>query len=163
MYLGALLESPQGSQSSSRVGACTCTFLRTVAAVLSFPSRGSRDMWLSLEAFPRGFPTGLSHVPPWCESILGFKVKAVQGKQVSLEWTETSGGLWECGTTLEFLSPFLWRAPPPEMGRERREFFPEHAGKGSLLSSLEAETGLLWMLAGLVLPLEWRRVCRGTS
>ena len=49
--------------------------------------------------FPRGFsrgsPTGLSHVPPWCESILGFKVEAVQGKQVSLEWTETSGGLWE--------------------------------------------------------------------
>ena len=46
-------------------------------------------------AFPRGFPTGLSHVPPWCESILGLKVEAVQGKQVSLEWTETSGGLWE--------------------------------------------------------------------
>ena len=46
-------------------------------------------------AFPRGFPTGLSHVPPWCESILGLKVDAVQGKQVSLEWTETSGGLWE--------------------------------------------------------------------
>ena len=47
------------------------------------------------EAFPRGFPTGLSHVPPWCESILLLKVEAVQGKQVSLEWTETSGGLWE--------------------------------------------------------------------
>ena len=46
-------------------------------------------------AFPRGFPTGLSHVPPWCESILGMNVEAVQGKQVSLEWTETSGGLWE--------------------------------------------------------------------
>ena len=46
-------------------------------------------------AFPRGFPTGLSHVPPWCESFLGLKVEAVQGKQVSLEWTETSGGLWE--------------------------------------------------------------------
>ena len=46
-------------------------------------------------AFPRGFPTGLSHVPPWCESILGLKVEAVLGKQVSLEWTETSGGLWE--------------------------------------------------------------------
>ena len=65
-------------------------------------------MWLSLEAFPRrfpttlshqafprGFPTGLSHVPPWCESILGLKVEAVQGKQVSLEWTKTSVGLWE--------------------------------------------------------------------
>ena len=55
-----------------------------------FPSRGSRDQGLSLEAFPRGFPTGLSHVPPWCESKLGLKVEAVQGKQVSLEWTETS-------------------------------------------------------------------------
>ena len=35
------------------------------------------------------------------------------------------------------------------MRRERREFFPDHAGKGSLLSSKEAETGLLWMWAGL--------------
>ena len=34
-------------------------------------------------------------------------------------------------------------------GRERRQFFPEHAGIGSLLSSYEAETGLLWMWAGL--------------
>ena len=54
-----------------------------------FPSR------LSHEAFPRGFPKGLSHVPPSCESILGLKVKAVQGIQVSLEWTETSGVLRE--------------------------------------------------------------------
>ena len=97
--------------------------------ICGFPSR------LSHEAFPRDFPTGLSHVPPWCKSILGLKVEAVQGKQVSLEWTETSGGLWECGMTLEFLSPFLWRAPPVEMRRERREFFPDHAGKGSLLSN----------------------------
>ena len=67
---------------------------RVVAAVSRFPSHGSRDLWLSLEAFPRGFPTGLSHVPPWCESILGLKVEAVQGKQFSLEWTETSGSLW---------------------------------------------------------------------
>ena len=33
---------------------------RAVAAVSRFPLRGSRDLWLSLEAFPRGFPTGLS-------------------------------------------------------------------------------------------------------
>ena len=57
--------------------------------ICGFPSS------LSLEAFPRGFPTGLSPVPLWCESILGLKVEAVQGIQVSLEWTETSGGLWE--------------------------------------------------------------------
>ena len=52
-------------------------------------------MRLSHQAFPRGFPTGLSCVPPWCVSILGLKVEALQGKQVSLEWTETSGGLSE--------------------------------------------------------------------
>ena len=106
-------------------------------------------MTLSHQAFPRGFPTVMSHVPPWCESILGLKVEAVQGKQFSLEWTETSVGLWECGTTQEFLSPFLRRAPPLEMRRERREFFPDHAAKASHLSSYEAETGIIWMWAGL--------------
>ena len=34
---------------------------RAVAAMSHFPLRGSRDLWLSLEAFPRGFPTRLSH------------------------------------------------------------------------------------------------------
>ena len=63
--------------------------LRVDQGICGFPSR------LSHEAFPRGFPTGLPHVPLWCESILGLKVKAVQGIQVSLEWPETSGGLWE--------------------------------------------------------------------
>ena len=119
MDLGVLLESPQGSQSSTRVGHARALSPRSVAAVSLFPSRGSRDLWLSLEAFPRGFPTGLSKVPSRCESILGLKVDAVQGKQVSLEWTETSGGLWEWGLILEFLSPFLWRAPTLEMRRER--------------------------------------------
>ena len=111
--------------------------------ICSFPSR------LSNEAFPRGFPTGLLHVPPWCESILGLKVEAVKGIQVSLECTETSGDSRIGGTTLEFLSPFLWRGPPLEMLWEHREFFPDYAGKGSLLSSKEAETGFFWMWAGL--------------
>ena len=34
---------------------------RAEAAVSRFQSRGSRDLWLSLEVFPRGFPTRLSH------------------------------------------------------------------------------------------------------
>ena len=34
---------------------------RGVGAVSSFPSRGSRDQGLSLEAIQRGFPTRLSH------------------------------------------------------------------------------------------------------
>ena len=104
---------------------------------------------LSHEAFPRGFPTGLSHVPPWCEWILGLKVEAVQGKQVSLAWTETSGGLWEWshdpGVPLAFTvqSASSWDATgtPGILSRPRREI--------SLLSSYEAETGLLWMWAGL--------------
>ena len=65
-WIGVLLESPQGSQSSSRVGACTCAFLPScsssvalnfawikgsVAFPLGFPSR------LSHEAFPQGCPT----------------------------------------------------------------------------------------------------------
>ena len=125
MDLGVLLESPQGSQSSYRVGAWTGAFLPSCSSSVTLPFA-----WIKGSvAFPRGFPTGLSPVPPWCESILGLKVEAVQGKHVSLEWTETSGGLWECVTTLEFLSPFLWRAPPLEMRPERREFFPDHAGK----------------------------------
>ena len=52
-------------------------------------------MRLSHQVFPPGFPKGLSYAPPWCDLILGLKVEAVQGKQVSLEWTESSGGLWE--------------------------------------------------------------------
>ena len=75
MDLGVLLESPQESQSSSGWGHARVLSSRALAAVSRFPSRGSRDLWLSLEAFPRGFPTGLSHVPPWCESILGLKTK----------------------------------------------------------------------------------------
>ena len=108
MDLGVLLSLPRGVSPRLEWGPARALSSRAVAAVLRFPSLGSRDLWLSIEAFPggfprrlsheaipRGFPTGLSHVPPWCESILGLKVEAVQGKQDSLEWTETSGGLWE--------------------------------------------------------------------
>ena len=89
-------------------------------------------------------------MPPWCESILGFKVEAVQGKEISWTGLRHLGDSGNGGTTLELLSPFLWRAPPLEMQRERGEFFPHLAGKGSLLSSSEAETGLLWSGDGYI-------------
>ena len=74
-------------------------------------------------------------MPPLYESILGLKVEAVQGILVSLAWTEHLGDSGNGGRTLEFLSPFLWSSPPLEKLWERREFFPDHAGKGSILSS----------------------------
>ena len=55
MDLGVLLESPQGSQSSSRVGACTCAFLRSCSNSVALPFA-----WIKGSvAFPRGFPTRL--------------------------------------------------------------------------------------------------------
>ena len=57
MDLGVLLESPQGSQSSSQVGECTCTFLPSCSSSVALPFA-----WIKGSvAFPRGFPTRLSH------------------------------------------------------------------------------------------------------
>ena len=51
---------PRGVSPRLEWGHARALSSRAVAAVSRFPSRGSRDLWLSLEAFPRGFPTGLS-------------------------------------------------------------------------------------------------------
>ena len=57
MDLGVFLESPQGSQSSSRVGACTCAFLPNCSSSVMLPF-----CWIKGSVpFPRGFPTRLSH------------------------------------------------------------------------------------------------------
>ena len=52
---------PRGVSPRLEWGHARALSSRAVAAVSRFPSRGSRDLWLSLEAFPRGFPTRLSH------------------------------------------------------------------------------------------------------
>ena len=67
--LGYFSSLPRGVSPRLEWGHARAISSRAVAAVSRFPSRGSRDLWLSLEAFQRGFPTGLSHVPPWCKSI----------------------------------------------------------------------------------------------
>merc|ERR1719249_452096 len=67
--LGYFWSLPRGVSHRLKWGHARALSSGAVAAVSRFPSRGSRDLWLSLEAFQRGFPTGLSHVPPWCESI----------------------------------------------------------------------------------------------
>ena len=72
--LGYFWSLPSGVSSRLERGNARALSSLAVAAVSQFPSSGSGEQWLSLKAFPRGFPTGLSHVPPWCESILGLKV-----------------------------------------------------------------------------------------
>ena len=97
--LGYFWSLPRGVSPRLEWGHARALSSRAVAAVSRFPSRGSRNMWLSLEAFTGGFPTRLptmlTHVPRSSDSILGLNVEAVQRKEVSLKWTETSGGLWE--------------------------------------------------------------------
>ena len=61
MGLGVLLSLPRGVSLRLEWGPARAFSSRAVAAVSRFPSRGSRDLWLSLEAIPRGVPTRLSH------------------------------------------------------------------------------------------------------
>ena len=153
MDLGVLLESAQGSQSSTRVGACTCAFLPSCSSCVTLPLA-----WIKGSgAYPRGFPTRLSHEAfpqGYTTSHRGVSrssaCKSRQCRENRFLWN----GLRHLGysgngvTTLESLSPCLWRSLQLEMRRERREFFPDHAVKGPLLSSYEAKTEILWMWAG---------------
>ena len=59
--LGYFWSLPRGVSPRLEWGYARALSSRAVAAVSPFPSRGSRDQGLSLEAFPRGFPTRLSH------------------------------------------------------------------------------------------------------
>ena len=59
--LGYVWNLPRGVSPRLEWGHARALSSRAVAAVSRFPSRGSRDLWLSLEAFTRGFPTRLSH------------------------------------------------------------------------------------------------------
>ena len=108
---------------------------RAVAALSRFLSRGSRNLWfpsrLSHEAFPQGCATCHSGVSR------SSACKSRQCRENRFPWNGLKhlGDSGNGGTTLDFHSPVLWRAPPLEMLWERLEFFPNHAGKGSLLSS----------------------------
>ena len=66
MDLGVLLSLPKGVSPRLEWGPARALSSRAVAAMSRFPSLRSSDLWLSLEAFPRGFPTRLFHraVPP---------------------------------------------------------------------------------------------------
>ena len=58
---GYFWSPPRGVRPRLEWGHAHSLSSRAVAAVSRFSSRGSRDLWLSLEAFSPGFPTRLSH------------------------------------------------------------------------------------------------------
>ena len=59
--LGYFWSLPRGVSPHLEWGHASALSSRAVAAVSRFPSRGSRDQGLSLEAFPPGFHARLSH------------------------------------------------------------------------------------------------------
>ena len=59
--LGYFWILPRGVSRCLEKGHARALSSQAAAAVSGFPSRGSRDLWLSHEAFPQGFPTRLSH------------------------------------------------------------------------------------------------------
>ena len=59
--LGFFWSLPRGVSPRLQWGHARALSFRAVAPASGLPSRGSRDQWLSREAFPRGFPTRLSH------------------------------------------------------------------------------------------------------
>ena len=59
--LGYFWSLPKGVSPSLEWGHARVLSSPALAAVSRFPSSGSRDLWLSLEAFPPCFPTRLSH------------------------------------------------------------------------------------------------------
>ena len=59
--LGYFCSFPRGVSPRLEWGHASALSSQAVAAVSLFPSRGSRDLWLSLEAFPGGFPKKFSH------------------------------------------------------------------------------------------------------
>ena len=59
--LGYFWSLPRGVSPRLVWGHASALSSRDGAAVLCFPSSGSRNQWLFLESFPQGFPTRLFH------------------------------------------------------------------------------------------------------
>ena len=59
--LGYVWSLPRGVSPRLECGNALALSSRMVAAVSRSPPRWSKDLWFSLECFPRGFPMMLSH------------------------------------------------------------------------------------------------------
>ena len=134
MDLGVLLESPQGSQSSSRAGACTCAFLPSCSSSVTL-----QFAWIKGSvAFPRGFPTRLSHeaFPQGCPTChrgvcQSSPCTSRQCRENRFPWNGLRhlGDSGNGGTTLEFLSLFCGERHLLRCNGKAGNSFPTTQGK----------------------------------
>ena len=117
-------------------GGMPCAFLQSCSRGVMLPFA-----WIKASvAFPRSFPTRLSHeaFPQGCPTChLGVcrcrssagKSRQCRGNRFNWNGLRDLGNSGNGGTTLEFLSPFLWRTPPLEMRHNAGNSFPNTQGK----------------------------------
>ena len=168
MYLGVLLESLQGSQSSSRLGACTCAFLPSCSSSVMLPFA-----WIKgLGAFPRGFLNRLSHglshraVPPATVVCVDPRLES-RGSAGKTFFPGMEGDIW----VILGMVALPWSSSHLSCGE--RLLLRCVGNAGNSLQSTQGKDPSVELGGGngapldvggtLVLPLEWRRVCRGTS
>ena len=79
----------------------------------------------------------------WWESILGLNVKAVHGKRVSLEWTDTSGGLLEWWHDPGVPLVFPVESPAGQVGG----FVPQYLESEQLVKNLFSRDKYIFLIS----------------
>ena len=73
--LGYFRSLPRGVSPRLECGHALALSSRAVAAVSRSPPRGSKDLWFSLESFPRSIPMRLSHRAVACALVVGVDLR----------------------------------------------------------------------------------------
>ena len=164
MDLGVLRESPQGSQSSSPMRACTCAFLQSGSSSVTQSAAWIKGSMV----FPRVLPTWLSHRAVPRAHVVGVDPRLE--RQGSAGKTGSSEMDWHIWGTLGMVAR-PWSSSRLSCGERLLLRCDGNAGNSlprnrERIPHLELGGGNgapLEVCGTLVLPLEWRRVCRGTS
>ena len=157
--LGYFWSLPRGVSPRLEWGHAGALSSRAVAAVSRFPSRGSRHQGLSLEAFPQDCPT--------CHRGVS-RSSARKSRQCRENWFPWNG-LRHLGDSGNVARP--WSSSRLSCGERLHLRCDGNAGNSfrtrrERIPPLELGGGNgapLHVGGTLLLPLEWSRVCRGTS
>ena len=103
-------------------------------------------------------------MPLWYVSLLGVTAETVQGNQVHLDWTGTFGGLWEWWPD-SWISSRLSCSECLLLKINQNAGNPFETEQGSNPHRADEGTTGLLLSCGVApgVPLEWRRICLGTS